>query len=77
MKEQRQIEQAREQKKFISKEIREKIEANQKRELDREQLRIRAMQQRRERREEIQQQREKHIEQIEQRRAVSHCVKNV
>ncbi|WAR08091.1 CK016-like protein, partial [Mya arenaria] len=69
VREQRQIEQAREQKKYISKEIREKIEVNQKRELDREQLRLKAMQQRRERRENIQQQREKQIEETQQRRA--------
>lgn len=69
LKEQRQIEISREQKKYLSKEIRERIEVNQKRELDREQMRIKAMQRRREHREEVQRQREKQFEDAAQRRA--------
>lgn len=68
--EQRQIEISREQKKYLSKELREKIDANQKREVEREEIRIKAMQRRREHREEVQRQREKQIEDTVKRREV-------
>lgn len=67
--EQRQIEQSREQKKNLSKEIREKIESSQKRELGSEDLRLKAMQHRREQREQVQQMRDRYVEETMQHRA--------
>lgn len=67
--EQRQIEESREQKKYISREVRQRIEANQQREMDREERRLKAMQQRREQREAMQQQKEKHFEEAMKMRA--------
>ena len=69
--EQRMIEQSKESKKLVSKEVRERIEANQRREKDKEELRIKAMQRRREHREAIQMQREQQIEESKQKREVS------
>ena len=55
---------------FCSKELREKMESNQKREVMREENRIKAMQKRREHREAARQQREKASEEMLQKRNV-------
>ncbi|KAL3882965.1 hypothetical protein ACJMK2_029266 [Sinanodonta woodiana] len=66
--EQMMVKQAREAKKKISKEIRERIEKNQKWEADREQMRIEAMSKRREKREALEAQREKERAALEEKR---------
>ncbi|XP_052087168.1 uncharacterized protein LOC127724285 [Mytilus californianus] len=68
IKEQETVEKAREAKKHISAEIRSKIEANQLKERERDQQRIDALRQRRERREAIQGQRAREVEQVEKKR---------
>lgn len=70
IKEQETVEKAREAKKHISAEIRSKIEANQLKERERDQQRIDALRQRRERREAIQGQRAREVEQVEKKRQV-------